>query len=58
MESNVFKNLEESKKMPTLLNTVLLQTKKPGKAVKKSGAKRAEKAAGGGSKWNNMSATS
>ena len=43
--------------MPTLLKTVLLQTKKPGKAVKKSGAKGAEKAAGG-SKWNNMSATS
>ena len=34
--------------MPTLLKTVLLQTKKPGKAVKKSGAKGAEKAAGGG----------
>ena len=47
MDSNVFKNLEESKKMPTLLKTVLLQTKKPGKAVQKSGAKGAKKAAGG-----------
>ena len=49
-DSNVFKNLEESKKMSTLLKSVLLQTKKPGKAGKKSGAKGAKKAAAGGSK--------
>ena len=49
-DSNVFKNLEENMKMSTLLKSVMLQTKKPGKAGKKSGAKGAKKAAAGGSK--------
>ena len=44
------KNLEESKKMSTLLKLVLLQTKKPGKEGKKSGAKGAKKAPARGSK--------
>ena len=30
-DSNIFKNLEKSKKMSTLLEFVMLQTKKPGK---------------------------
>ena len=47
---NIFKNLEESKKMSTLLKSVMLQTKKPGKAGKKSGVKGAKKAAAEGSK--------
>ena len=40
-DSNVFKNLEENKKMSTLLKSVMLQTKKPVKAGKKPGAKGA-----------------
>ena len=47
-DSNVFKNLEENKKMSTLLKSVMLQTKKPVKAGKKPGAKGAKKAAAGG----------
>ena len=47
-DSNVFKNLEKSNKMLTLLKAAMLQTKKPGKAGKKSGMKGAKKAAAGG----------
>ena len=47
-DSNVFKNLEENKKMSTLLKSVMLQTKKPVKAGKKPGTKGAKKAAAGG----------
>ena len=49
-DSNVFKNLEENKKMLTLLKSVMLQTKKSGMTGKKSGMKGAKKAAAGGSK--------
>ena len=49
-DSNVFKNLEENKKMSTLLKSVMLQTKKPVKAGKKPGAKGAKKTAAWGSK--------
>ena len=49
-DSHVFKNLEENKKMLTLLKSVMLQTKKPGKAGKEPGVKGAKKAAAGGSK--------
>ena len=46
-DSNLFKNLEESKKNATLLKSVMLQTKNPGKAGKKSGMKEAKKAEAG-----------
>ena len=47
---NAFKNLEETKKQSALLKTVILKTKKPGKAGN-AGAKRGKKpAAKGGSK--------
>ena len=49
-DSNVFKNLKESKKMSTLLKSVLLQTKKSGKAGKKPGVKGGQTPAAGGSK--------
>ena len=49
-DSNVFKNLEDSKKMSSLLKSVLLQTKKPEKVGNKSGMKGAKKAAARGSK--------
>ena len=49
-DSNVIKNLEESKTMLTLLKLVMLQTKKPRKAGKKPGAKGAKKTAAWGSK--------
>ena len=49
-DSNIFKNLETSKKMSTLLMLVLLQTKKPGKAGTKSVTKEAKKGAARGSK--------
>ena len=52
-DSNVIKNLDELKKMSTLLKSVLLQTKKSGKAGKKSGAKKAKQATAGGSKGKN-----
>ena len=45
--SHVFKNLE-NKKMSILLKSVMLKTKKPGKAGKKPGTKGAQKAAAGG----------
>ena len=44
---NVIKSLEDQKKMTTLLNLALLQTKKSGKSGKKSGMKGAKKAAAG-----------
>ena len=47
---NIFKNLEESKKMSTLLKSVMLQINKPWKAGKKPGAKGAKKTAAWGSK--------
>ena len=49
-DCNVFKNLAESRKNATLLKSVMLQTKKSGKAGKKSGVKGAKKAAARGSK--------
>ena len=49
-DSNVFRNLEDSKKMSSLLKSVLLQTKKPEKVGNKSGMKGAKKAAARGSK--------
>ena len=49
-DSHVFKNLEENKLMSTLLKSVMLQTKRSGKAGEKPGAKGGKKPAPGGSK--------
>ena len=49
-DSNVLKNLEESKKIRTLVKSSLLQTKKAGKAGGKSGKNKGKKRAAGGLK--------
>ena len=49
-DSNVLKNLEESKKINTLVKSSLLQTKKAGKAGGKSGKNKGKKPAAWGSK--------
>ena len=49
-DSHVFKNLEENKLMSTLLKSVMLQTKRPGKLGKKPGMKGGKKPAPRGSK--------
>ena len=51
--SNVLKNLEESKKINTLVKSSLLQTKISGKAGFKSGKNKGKKPGAGGSKSKN-----
>ena len=56
--SNVLKNLEESKKINTLVKSSLLQTKKSGEAGSKSGKNKGKKPAARGSKAKNKAKNS
>ena len=53
MESNVLKNLEESKEINTLVKSSLLEIKKAGKVGSKSGKNKVKKPAVGRSKAKN-----